>query len=178
MEEQTSWKGHSFTLMVFTGIVVLCSIFFVLGMLVGRTQGQKIASIAAIEAAGKDADPVQEENPEMTFSRSLESQSQPLEQAVAAKPAPAVAPPPEVSVAPAIGSAINYQIAALSKQADAEKLVNDLKKKNFRAFILAPASGDANPFFRVQVGPFREEQEAELVKRQLEAAGYKPIAKK
>jgi hypothetical protein len=26
MEEQTTWKGHTFTLLVFTGIVVLCSI--------------------------------------------------------------------------------------------------------------------------------------------------------
>ena len=33
MEEQTTWKGHTFTLLVFTGIVVLCSIFFILGML-------------------------------------------------------------------------------------------------------------------------------------------------
>ena len=40
MEDQASWKSHSFTLLVFTGIVVLCSIFFILGMLVGRTQGQ------------------------------------------------------------------------------------------------------------------------------------------
>ena len=51
MEEQTTWKGHSLTLVVFAGIVVLCSIFFILGMLVGRQQGQKIASIATAEAA-------------------------------------------------------------------------------------------------------------------------------
>src|SRR5215510_6804667 len=44
MEDQTSWRGHTFTLLVFTGIVVLCSIFFILGMLVGRAQGQKMAS--------------------------------------------------------------------------------------------------------------------------------------
>ena len=43
MEEQTTWKGHTFTLLVFTGIVVLCSIFFILGMLVGRAEGQKVA---------------------------------------------------------------------------------------------------------------------------------------
>ena len=53
MEEQTTWKAHSFTLLVFGGIVVLCSIFFVLGMLVGRTQSVKIASVAGAEAAVK-----------------------------------------------------------------------------------------------------------------------------
>ena len=48
---EQSWKGHSFTLLVFTGIVVLSSIFFILGMLVGRSQGQKIASTSAPAAA-------------------------------------------------------------------------------------------------------------------------------
>ena len=36
--------------MVFAGIVFLCSIFFVLGMLVGRSQGQKFATVALAEA--------------------------------------------------------------------------------------------------------------------------------
>ena len=48
-ETTTSWRNHSFTLLVFGGIVVLCSIFFVLGMLVGRNQGQRIAEQAFAE---------------------------------------------------------------------------------------------------------------------------------
>jgi cell division septation protein DedD len=54
MEENTmSWKNHSFTLFIFGGIVVLCSIFFVLGMLVGRNQGQRMAVAAAEQEAKK-----------------------------------------------------------------------------------------------------------------------------
>ena len=49
-ETNTSWKNHSFTLLVFGGIVALCFIFFVLGMLVGRNQGQRIAEQAFAEA--------------------------------------------------------------------------------------------------------------------------------
>jgi cell division septation protein DedD len=53
-ETNPTWKNHSFTLLIFGGIVALCSIFFVLGMLVGRNQGQKLAEIAfADEAARK-----------------------------------------------------------------------------------------------------------------------------
>src|SRR4030095_10672689 len=48
-ETTTSWKNHSFTLLIFGGIVVLCSIFFVLGMLVGRNQGQQMAEMAFAE---------------------------------------------------------------------------------------------------------------------------------
>src|SRR5689334_188580 len=55
MEDQNSWKGHSFTLMIFGGIVVLCAIFFVLGMLVGRMQGLKLATITAEAASTKSA---------------------------------------------------------------------------------------------------------------------------
>lgn len=48
-ENTTSWRNHGFTLMIFGGIVVLSSIFFVLGMLVGRNQGQKAAEVAYAE---------------------------------------------------------------------------------------------------------------------------------
>src|SRR5579883_1332869 len=74
MEDQTSWKSHTFTLLVFTGIVVLCSIFFILGMLVGRTQGQKIALAASVSAAAKaDAKQAAKEDtrPDLTFYDSV-----------------------------------------------------------------------------------------------------------
>jgi len=52
-ETNPTWKNHSFTLLIFGGIVALCSIFFVLGMLVGRSQGQKIAEMAFAEEADR-----------------------------------------------------------------------------------------------------------------------------
>ena len=54
-EEQASWKGHGFTLVVFAGIVVLCAIFFVLGMTVGRQQGQRAAQATVNGSAAKPA---------------------------------------------------------------------------------------------------------------------------
>ena len=53
MDEQVTWKGQSFTLLVFGGIVFLCSVFFVLGMLVGRGQGKSAAEAAGVSAAVK-----------------------------------------------------------------------------------------------------------------------------
>jgi cell division protein FtsN len=181
MEEQTTWKSHSFTLLVFTGIVVLCSIFFILGMLVGRTQGEKIASAAAEESAAKagaKAAP-KEEKPDLTFYDSVEKEKKP---ALEAPPAKAVAADPEPpankpSVAPS-ASTVNYQIGALRKSSDADKLLEDVKQKGFRAFIIAPPPDETNPFYRVQVGSFSNVIEAEDAKKKLEAAGYKPILKK
>jgi cell division septation protein DedD len=177
MEDTATWKGHSFTLFVFTGIVVLCSIFFTLGMLVGRSQGQKIATVAAAATldatASSKAVDKEDETPELkVYESSVGVEKQPVLEAPVAKPEAMAAPP-----APAAGL-LNYQVAALRKSADAEKLLDDVKKKGFRAFILAPASGDANPLFRVQVGPFSDPVEAEQVKKKLESAGYQPILKK
>ena len=185
MEDPTSWKGHSFTLLVFTGIVVLCAIFFTLGMLVGRAQGQKMAAVAAVEAAAKSEirNAPKEEKPDLTFFDSVENEKE----APALEPRPPVeresvpssAEPPKAGAEPAPpANVINFQIAALKKSSEAEKLLDSVKEKGFRAFILSPPATDANPYFRVQVGPFANAVEAEDARRKLEAAGFQPILKK
>src|SRR4026208_2564375 len=93
MEEQATWKGHTFTLLVFAGIVVLSSIFFVLGMLVGRTQGQKIAAnTSAVETLKTDAKPEpKEDKPNFTFYDSVKKEPPAVLEPV---PAPKADPPP------------------------------------------------------------------------------------
>jgi cell division septation protein DedD len=192
MEDQTSWKGHTFTLLVFTGIVVLCSIFFILGMLVGRAQGQKLAANATVASSAKNeakASP-KDDKPDLTFYESRKDDS--TLQAAPLKPAPDPEPPPVETPkekpapaaraaeksAPAPTTSINWQIAAVRKDADAEKLLDQVRKKGFKAFILAPAEGDSNPYFRVQVGPFSDPIEAQEVKKKLEDAKYQVYSKK
>ena len=187
MEEQTTWKGHTFTLLVFTGIVVLCSIFFILGTLVGRAQGQRLASIAGSTVSKIDTKPAaNEDRPDLTFYDSLKREQPAALQPPAADVPPALDPPAKTEPKPEPGSEVrskldnlvNYQVGAVRKQADAEKLLGHLKKKGFRAFILAPSAADRDPFFRVQVGPFADLAEAQNVKKKLAAAGYQPILKK
>ena len=165
MQEQTTWKGHAFTLVVFAGIVVLCSIFFILGMLVGRAQGEKIALATVAEAAAENAAERESKNggdtPELTFYESVEKN----------EPAPLEPLPPPSNV-------VNFQIGAFRQPADAEKLLDELMRKGFRGFILAPAPGDPNPLFRVQAGPYNDDGEVQAVKLRLESAGYEPIIKK
>ena len=195
MEDQTTWKGHTFTLLVFTGIVVLCSIFFILGMLVGRAQGQKIASAATAVETEKLAAAIpesKEEKQSFTFYDSVKKEQPAVFESPAPKadptalrePAPKANPKPEAKPEPPPRvtskpeNVVNYQIGAIRKSSDAEKLLDELKKKGFRGFILAPAKNDPNPYYRVQVGPFSDPIEAEDVKKRLGSAGYQPILKK
>jgi DedD protein len=68
------------------------------------------------------------------------------------------------------------QVAAVTKQEDAESLVEALKKKQYPAFVAANASNDK--FFRVQLGPFGDIKEAEGMRSRLVNDGYNPILKK
>jgi cell division septation protein DedD len=68
------------------------------------------------------------------------------------------------------------QVAAVSKQEDAEALVDALKKKEYPAFIAPQATTDK--LFRVQLGPFAEIKEAESMRTRLVGDGYSPILKK
>jgi cell division septation protein DedD len=183
---EQSWKGHTFTLLVFAGIVVLSSIFFMLGMLVGKAQGQKLASAAPAAAAAK-ADAKQatkeEDKTDFTFYDSVKKDQPAALTPPPAKLEPAPAPsksepaleqlPPKTKAA----NVLNIQIGALRKSADAERLLSDVKKKGFKAFILSPHD-ESNPYYRVQVGPFKDPIEAEKAKKNLEAAGFKPMLKK
>lgn len=67
------------------------------------------------------------------------------------------------------------QVAAVTHQSDAVAMADALQRKKFSAFVLAP-SGDN--FYRVQVGPYRDERSAESAKNSLERAGFKSIIKR
>jgi cell division septation protein DedD len=66
------------------------------------------------------------------------------------------------------------QVAAVTKQEDAESLVDALKKKQYPAFV----ANSTDKLFRVQLGPFADIKEAEAMRSRLVNDGYNPILKK
>jgi cell division septation protein DedD len=203
-EDQTTWKGHTFTLLVFTGIVVLCSIFFILGMLVGRQQGQKYASVASAAAKTDAKSAPKEDKQDFTFYDSVKKEDQaafqpapppprsdpdpqpeppaPTRPEPIKEPAPTPKRPPiretDPAPSPTPSNVVNFQVGAVRKASDAQKLLAGLKKKGFRAYMVEPQKGDSNPLYRVQVGPFADVIEAEQVKKKLESLGYQVYSKK
>jgi cell division septation protein DedD len=182
MEEPVSWKGQTFTLLVFAGIVVLCSIFFVLGMLVGRDQGRRLAepAVATIEPA---VEPPPVEGAESYFDTTTQP-NPPLDlQPEPAPPAtPAAAPPPtpasNAKVEPPLRARFYLQILATRDSREADRELAKVKSKNFRALILPPKPGEKDAYDRVQVGPFETTAEADMVKKDLQAQGYKNVFRK
>jgi cell division septation protein DedD len=200
MDDQGSWKGHSFTLIIFIGIVILCSIFFVLGIVVGRGQVQhsaesasanpsvkntagdshgapqieKIDSSASAASAVKDTVIVVDPAPETPKADPPPAKSA-AKTKVAAEPPPAPAtdrPAPR----PSGDKMIYLQVGAFEQPAAANKEVDDLRKKGFHALI--ENSDGPKKLYRVQVGPFSNNADVDIARRKLEALGYKQPMKK
>jgi len=83
------------------------------------------------------------------------------------------APTPDLNGA---GQNIMVQVAAVTKQEDAEALVNALRKKNYPVFMMGSTGSDK--LFHIQVGPFAEPKEAEAMKSRLVGDGYNAIVKR
>jgi len=71
--------------------------------------------------------------------------------------------------------AIVLQVAAVMHQDDALALAQALQQKKFPAFVLTPGT---DKLYRVQVGPYADNQAAAKARADLEAKGFKSIVKR
>ena len=172
--------GMGKMLMLFFGLVILCAVFFGMGFTMGKnsvkstpellaspsgpahsSRVEKPASMPAPQPEPKKAEPAQQTN-------SVSSTSTPAPSSAAPEPGAAPSPPPP-------GQGYFVQVAAVSKQEDAEALVEALKGRQYPAFI---ANQPSDKLFHVQVGPFMDIKEAESMRTKLVGDGYNPILKK
>jgi len=170
----------------------LCSAFFALGFKLGRGSGStdllpSPASTSGSNAAAKPATKPAANPPDLSFYKAVGQDNPPAQltppEKTADKPAdkpaegsttPAAAPATDAPAASAANTSYFVQVAAVSKQEDADALVEALKKKQYAAF--ATSVGDK--LFRIQVGPFADIKDAEGMRTKLMGDGYNPILKK
>jgi len=169
---------------IFFGLVFVCSFFFTMGYMLGRSNapsGNKDI-VAATPAAGSPAGKptAADKTPSQSSSSTLAGQATPQPQttiSVVAPPTPAAvassAPSPEIRAS--VNGTYTVQVAAVSKQEDAQSLVSALQKKQYPVF-LTNVPGDS--LFHVQVGPFSDPKDAEIMRSRLAAEGYDAIVKR
>jgi DedD protein len=192
--------GTAKLLGLFFGLVIVCALFFSLGYTLGRKSEPALITSAATTPLASNAKsptaPSTQAAPSMTFYKAVE-QKDANAQLTPASPdaaAPASAPADKNGTGtdsasqsteakglpdPTTISASAYfvQVAAVSKQEDADALVDALKQKQYPAFVAA-ANNASDKLFRVQVGPFNEIKDAEAMRGRLINDGYNPILKK
>jgi cell division septation protein DedD len=191
--------GTTKLLTLFFGLVVVCAVFFALGYTLGRkSEGPSGTTVLSSLPASNGAKPGSGagSSAPMTLYKSGEPSTNPQSastsgtgtEGAVGQPAKSssdasgaqtqgtqTANPPD-PMAPIPTTGYFVQVAAVSKQDDAEALVDALKKKLYPAFVASNATTDK--LFRVQVGPFGDIKEAESMRSRLINDGYNPILKK
>ena len=182
---------------LFFGMVVVCAIFFGLGYSMGKSAapaGSLVPEAGAVAVPGGTkptaAKPTSMPAPEtvqaaspspspsqadLTFYKSTEQkQATPKLVPAEQKPAPAAEKP---APAPEMHSGAGYvvQVAAVTKQEDADLLADALRKKSYPVFVMGTAN---DKLIRVQIGPFADLKQAEDMKTKLAGDGYNAIVKK
>ena len=192
--------GTAKLLGLFFGLVTICAVFFALGYTLGRKSDVGLTSSAPpqlVNNSSKPASSASQGAQPMTFYKSVEqkdanaqltpataSNSAAADQSNAPQSGAAAAAtetssqnsnPPD-PLTPVSAGAYFVQVAAVSKQEDAESLVDALKQKQYPAFVASGTSADK--LFRVQLGPFGDIKDAEAMRGKLVNDGYNPILKK
>ena len=198
--------GTAKLLGLFFGLVGICAVFFALGYTLGRKSDSGLAAattLAPLRAANGvkpggsgaaastpmtfyKAVEQQNANPQLTSAAAVAATTDASRQQTAASSTSSAGasssgesiqtsnPPDPMAPVPATGYFV--QVAAVSKQDDADALVDALKTKLYPAFVASNSTIDK--LFRVQVGPFGDIKEAETMRSRLISDGYNPILKK
>jgi DedD protein len=141
---------------------------------------------AAQPAAGDQAKP---EVPQQTAPAQSESQPQPQSQPAQA-PKPAVVEQPTAAASSAraplhpLASADDaptsgrwaVQVGTFSKEANAQRLVKELRDQGQSAFVMPLKSGGGATLYRVRIGPMKDRASAEAALRELKSAGAKVVS--
>jgi DedD protein len=182
--------GTGKMLILFFGLVALCAVFFGMGYSLGRSTAKpgevkagQPSGILATSARSPEESEARPGNSQMlTTAEQKDANAQPMEAKtgdVSSPPAADAANKQPVAPDPAAIAPTNpyyVQVAAVSKQEDAEALVDALKKKQYPAFT---ANGSAtDKLYHVQVGPYGDIKDAEAMRGKLVGDGYNPILKK
>jgi cell division septation protein DedD len=187
--------GTGRMLAIFFAFVLVCALFFAIGFSLGRktlatstaissATGVTPAAIVRPSAAKNDSHPSPQSSDfgfykavgGKSSNASLASPDAKAEGAPASPPQNAANAVPDASSGSPVSGGYYVQVAAVTRQEDADSLVEALKKKQYPAFTASNPSVDK--YFRVQVGPYGDIKEAEAMRARLISDGYNPIVKK
>ncbi|MBZ5547016.1 MAG: SPOR domain-containing protein [Acidobacteriia bacterium] len=187
--------GTGRMLALFFGLVLICAVFFAVGFSLGKkasTVGSAAITAPSNEtpativrpSAAKNTQPVPSAG-DLSFYKTVGEKSAdtglaapPDSQPQTAARSSAEPPKADTGAAPPTPASGSYyvQVAAVSRQEDADALVEALKKKQYPAF--SANNSPADKFYHVQVGPYADLKEAEAMRARLISDGYNPIVKK
>ncbi len=183
--------GTGKMLALFFGLVALCAVFFGMGFSLGRSSvrvaSPDVPAATTVTTGGVRPSAVKTASAappaDMTFYKAVASKDGNSQPAIKDASTPALdttAPAASTDTstdqaAPPPANSYFVQVAAVSKAEDAAALVDALKKKQYPAFS---TNTPTDKLIHVQVGPYADIKDAELMRGKLVSDGYNPILKR
>lgn len=183
---------------IFFLIAALCAVCLGLGYSLGKNAAKNSATTVAENAVPANAAPSvkpaggtnakqaapSSDGQDLTFYKAVEQKEPNSKLETAPDSAPKATSQPEPSASKSApepelargGSGYIVQVAAVSKQEDAQALADALRKKNYTVLIATNPPNDK--LYHVQIGPFAVASDAEAMRTRLVNDGYNPILKK
>jgi DedD protein len=166
---------------IFFAVVIVCAVFFTMGYLLGKSTatGSRTEIVGSTSTAGSAAgkpSAVAKVPEAPAPAPSSDSQAAVSNSASVNTPAATSASPvpPATEIKSSSSGTFMVQVAAVSKQEDADILKSALQKKQYPVFV---ANATADALYHVQVGPFSNQQDADTMRNRLSADGYNAIVK-
>jgi DedD protein len=193
-DDEPSDNDHELTLStgsilgIFLGLVLLCGLFFGFGYKMGSRKPAPPIAVAAPETPSPPAANFSSFKPAAGSPASTPAAPTPspvvqpahdAEPSASSPPAPVVratTPPaaPAAAATPGSNGIFVVQVAAVSRQEDAEMLVHALVVKGYPAF---ERNEPQDKLLHIQVGPFTTRKDADSARQRLLSDGYQPIVK-
>ena len=191
--------GTTMVLGIFFGLAILCAVFFGFGYSIGAKHNAATSAVPALDTgslstvggvkpapgmagaavpaaklpvAEKIAVPVSVPEDEAPAPVAV-TRPEPVPVKAAAVAAKAVPPPVVPVAAPVLGQTM-VQVSAMTRQEDADLLVSTLKKKNYNVAIHTEPQ---DKLLHVQIGPFANHKDADVMRLKLQADGFNAIVK-
>ena len=171
--------GTGKMLALFFGLVVLCAAFFGVGFSLGK---ESVLKPSAAEVTPQPTTTAVLRPAAVKTATATPPADKPAENQPATENTPVAEGNPTLTSAPAndpaaapVLNGYYVQVAAVTKQEDADALVDALKNKQYPAFS---ANAPSDKLFHVQCGPYADIKDAEAMRAKLISDGYNPILKK
>lgn len=186
LEQETDTEitlGTGKMLILFFGLVLLCAVFFGMGFTMGKNSVRSAPELQATPSGARPSAATQTPGAQPQATAPSNQATPDNATSVSGQPTAQTPAPADPNTAQQAGtqqlvpSGPGYfvQVAAVSKQEDADALVEALKGHGYSALIATPTS---DKLFHVQVGPFADIKDAETTRTKLVSDGYNPILKK
>jgi cell division septation protein DedD len=193
-DDEPAEQDHELTLStgsilgLFLGLALLCGLFFGFGYKMGSRKAEP--PMAAATAGTPSAPTANFSSFKPAAGSPVASSATPTpaplpalqpahqtEPAAPASPAPILRSTPQPATpaaAPGANGIFVVQVAAVSRQEDAEMLVHALNVKGYPAF---QRNDPQDKLLHIQVGPFTSRKDADAARQRLLSDGYQPIIK-